>query len=34
MANYAPALYNFRTTYKYDEVFDKLLKTAKAEKIG
>ena len=34
MANYSGALYNFKTAYKYDEVFDNLLKVAKAEKIG
>ena len=34
MANYAQALYNIKTTYKYDEIFDGLLKVAQTEKIG
>ena len=33
-ANYSQNLYNFKTTYKYDDVFDQLLKVAKQEKIG
>ncbi len=32
--NYAQALYNIKTTYKYDDVFDGLQKVAQAEKIG
>jgi hypothetical protein len=34
IANYAPALYNIKTTYKYDEIFDNLNEVAKKEKIG
>ena len=34
LANYSQALYNIKTAYKYDDIFDDLLKVAKAEKIG
>ena len=34
LANYAQALYNIKITYKYDEIFDGLLKVAQKEKIG
>ena len=34
MANYAQALYNIKTAYKYDEIFDNLIKVAQTEKIG
>ena len=34
MANYSQALYNIKTAYKYDEIFEGLLKVAKEEKIG
>lgn len=34
MANYSQALYNIKTTYKYDEIFDGLNQIAQQEKIG
>ena len=34
LANYSQALYNIKVAYKYDEIFDNLLKIAKQEKIG